>query len=131
MPILEEWSNTQLEPTDIYGIRTYYDGAVLASNFDKEDMRAVSAIINLDQHGMRKDWDLEIYDIYGNVHQVSMKPGEAILYESAKCIHGRPQPLQGQNYTNIFVHCKLMNFWRIYKCIYMILTKRMDIINKI
>jgi len=26
--VVEEWTNTTLEPTDIYGIRTYYDGLV-------------------------------------------------------------------------------------------------------
>ena len=26
MPVIEAWTNTTLEPTDIYGIRTYYDG---------------------------------------------------------------------------------------------------------
>ena len=33
-----------------------------------------------------------------------MEPGEALLYESARCMHGRPIPLQGKEYSNIFVH---------------------------
>jgi len=33
-----------------------------------------------------------------------MKPGEALLYESARCMHGRPIPLRGKEYSNIFVH---------------------------
>lgn len=33
-----------------------------------------------------------------------MKPGEALLYESARCMHGRPVPLRGKEYSNIFVH---------------------------
>jgi prolyl 4-hydroxylase len=45
----------------------------------------VSAIINVDQE-VREDWLLEIMDIYGQLHQVSMKPGDMILYESAKVL---------------------------------------------
>ena len=33
-----------------------------------------------------------------------MEPGEALLYESARCMHGRPVPLRGKEYSNIFVH---------------------------
>ena len=35
-----------------------------------------------------------------------MKPGDVILYESAKCYHGRPIPLEGTEYANIFLHYK-------------------------
>jgi hypothetical protein len=27
-----------------------------------------------------------------------------LLYESAKCLHGRPQPFEGDGYSNIFLH---------------------------
>jgi len=103
-PLLEKWGKVRLERTDIYGIRTYYDGATLANHVDREDTHALSAIINVAQVEIREDWDLEIYDVYGNIHHIPMKPGEAILYESAKCLHGRPVALQGANYTNLFVH---------------------------
>lgn len=103
-PIVEEWTNTTLEKTDIYGIRTYYDGAWLSNHVDREATHAASAIINVAQKGMREDWEVHIWDIHGQRHRVGMKPGDALLYESARCMHGRPVPLQGDQYTNVFTH---------------------------
>jgi hypothetical protein len=33
-----------------------------------------------------------------------MEPGDMVLYESLSVIHGRPFPLQGEYYANLFVH---------------------------
>jgi len=33
-----------------------------------------------------------------------MSPGDMVFYESARCMHGRPEPLQGQFYVNLFSH---------------------------
>ena len=33
-----------------------------------------------------------------------MVPGDMILYESHSVIHGRPFPLNGSHYANVFVH---------------------------
>ena len=30
--------------------------------------------------------------------------GQALLYESARLLHSRPHPLQGDFYTNFFIH---------------------------
>ena len=38
-----------------------------------------------------------------------MEPGDAVLYESAKCMHGRPKALQGDQYVNEFFHYRPMN----------------------
>jgi len=103
-PVLEEWSNSVLQPTDLYGVRTYYDGNWLVNHVDRHETHAVSAIINVEQSGIRSDWELEIKDVYGNVHHTDLQPGEAMLYESAKVMHGRPLPLEGDNYTNCFFH---------------------------
>ena len=32
-------------------------------------------------------------------------------YESARLVHGRPYPLQGRSYTNLFVHFKPAEKW--------------------
>jgi prolyl 4-hydroxylase len=55
---------------------------------------------------MDKDWPLEIMDNNGMYHYVTMKPGEMLFYESAKALHGRPAPLQGDGYSNVFIHFK-------------------------
>jgi prolyl 4-hydroxylase len=62
-----------------------------------------SAIINVAQD-VDEDWLLEVYDHNGQAHNVSMAPGDLVLYESHSIIHGRPFPLKGKYYANIFVH---------------------------
>lgn len=38
------------------------------------------------------------------LHEVDMAPGDIIYYESARCLHGRMQPLEGAHYVNLFAH---------------------------
>lgn len=49
----------------------------------------VSCIINVDQD-VEEDWQMLILDHDDNEHWVTMKPGDMLLYESAKMLHGRP-----------------------------------------
>jgi hypothetical protein len=56
---------------------------------DTVSTHVVSAIINVDQE-VDKDWPLLILDHEENEHNVIMKPGDMVLYESAKNLHGRP-----------------------------------------
>lgn len=62
-----------------------------------------SAIINVAQD-VDEDWLLEVYDHDGVAHNITMEPGDLVLYESHSVIHGRPFPLKGRFYANIFVH---------------------------
>lgn len=103
--LLEQWSNTILEPTYVYGIRVYLDQAVLKTHRDRLDTHIISAIINVDQE-VQEDWPLLIEDNYYRPHQVILKPGEVVFYEGARLTHGRPTPLQGNSFANIFTHFK-------------------------
>ena len=49
-------------------------------------------------------WPLEVYGHDGVATNVTMEPGEMVLYESHSVIHGRPFPLRGNFYANCFVH---------------------------
>jgi len=91
--------------SDIYGIRIYRNGHMLAPHVDRDPLVS-SAIINVDQDGMEEPWPLEVYDHSGVAHNVTVHPGEMILYESHTVIHGRPFPLKGNYYANIFIHFK-------------------------
>ncbi len=104
-PILEKWSGIALKPTYIYGIRTYLDQAVLKPHRDRVETHIISAILNIDQQ-VREDWPLLIDDHYYRTHPITMAPGEMILYEGGRLQHGRPLPLKGESYANIFVHYK-------------------------
>lgn len=108
-PMLEAWSNTELEPTYVYGIRIYRDQAVLKMHRDRVDTHIISAIINVDQE-VREDWPLVIEDNYYRQHHVSLEPGDIVFYEGARLEHGRPIPLQGDSYANIFTHFKPVGY---------------------
>jgi hypothetical protein len=62
-----------------------------------------SAIINVDQD-VDEPWFLEVYDHQGVAHNITMEPGDLVLYESHSVIHGRPYAMRGRFYANIFVH---------------------------
>ena len=49
-------------------------------------------------------WPLEVYGHDGKATNVTMEPGDMVLYESHSVIHGRPFPLKGRFMANIFVH---------------------------
>ena len=105
LPILEGWAQRKLELTALYGIREYRRGATLKMHVDKIETHHVSAIVNVHQN-LSVAWPLHIYDHGGTLHKVYMKPGEAILYESARLMHGRPEALDGVSYANFFIHSK-------------------------
>ena len=62
-----------------------------------------SAIINVDQD-VDEPWPLEVYGHDGMATNVTMEPGDMVLYESHSVVHGRPFPLNGKFYANVFVH---------------------------
>jgi len=109
--ILEEWVGgakrpIKLEYTSIYGMRIYTNGSMLMNHCDKVDTHAVSAILNIAQEGIREPWPLVIMGNDGRTHEVIMKPGEMVLYESARLAHGRPYAFNGDRYCNAFVHLR-------------------------
>lgn len=99
---VEEWTGQKLTPSSVYGIRSYKNGAILAPHVDRLPLIS-SMIINVDQD-VDEDWPLEVYGHDGKAYNVTMKPGDMVLYESHSIIHGRPFPLKGRYYANIFVH---------------------------
>ena len=99
IPEAKSWSRTSL-----YGIRVYTRGSILATHVDRDPL-ITSAIINVGQD-VEEEWPLEIYDHDGRAHNITMQPGDLILYESHSSLHGRPFPLNGKYYANIFVHFK-------------------------
>jgi len=99
---LEEWTGQELTPTSLYGIRKYTEGSILNTHVDRLPL-VTSAIINVAQD-VDEPWPLEVYGHDGRAYNVTMEPGDMILYESASVLHGRPFPLKGRFYANVFVH---------------------------
>ena len=102
---LERWCDSQLEWTVTYGIRTYRRGSFSKMYNERYETNIISVIINVDQD-VDKDWPLVLIDNYGRECQIILKPGEIVYYESARCRHGRPYPLNGNSFSNIVFHTK-------------------------
>jgi prolyl 4-hydroxylase len=107
---LQEWTGQQLAECSLYGIRVYKEGAVLAPHVDRLPLVS-SAIINVDQD-VDEPWyvrvapithnshahpfsqvlvsrPLEVIGHDGKAHNVTMLPGDLVLYESHSIIHGK------------------------------------------
>lgn len=103
-PVVQQWAGVgALELTNIYGVRTYRRGATLEPHVDRVS-HALSAIVQVSQESIAEPWPISIHDHDGTPHNLILQPGEMVLYESARLVHGRPQPLNGSSFSNVFVH---------------------------
>jgi len=99
---ISEWTGQELTECSLYGIRIYEGGSVLAPHVDRLPLVS-SAIINVAQD-VEEPWPLEVIGHDGRARNVTMEPGDMVLYESHSVIHGRPFPMKGNYFANIFVH---------------------------
>ena len=109
-PLAEEWAGVRLQHTATYGVRRYTNGSWLTSHVDRFNTHVISAIINLGQ-SVTEDWPLYIKDNEGGEQAVVLAPGEMVWYESARAVHGRPRPLAGEYYDNLFIHFSPAGGW--------------------
>jgi prolyl 4-hydroxylase len=99
---IQEWTNEQLTECSLYGIRVYTEGAMLNTHVDRLPLVS-SAILNVAQD-VDEPWPLELIGHDGKAHNLTMEPGDMILYESHSILHGRPFPLKGRYMALMFVH---------------------------
>lgn len=99
---IAEWTGHELVETSLYGIRIYTKGATLSPHVDDFPLVA-SCIINVDQD-VDEPWPLEVIGHDGIARNVTMEPGDMVLYESHSVIHGRQFPLKGRFFANVFIH---------------------------
>jgi len=106
LELVQKWAGTELEQTDMYGLRRYEEGARLLTHVDRESTHAASLIVNVAQGNLSKQWTVEVHDHADRLHEVTMLPGDIVYYESAKCLHARNKPLTGDSswYVNLFTH---------------------------
>lgn len=86
----------------MYGVRVYTDGAILSTHVDRMPL-VTSAIINVDQD-VDEPWPIEVYAHDGKAYNITMEPGDMVLYESHSVLHGRPFNMRGRHFANIFIH---------------------------
>ena len=101
--IHEDWAGVELVPTAAYRLRVYRAGQTLIPHTDRLPTHVVSSIVHI-AHETNEPWPLWILDVEGNEHEVVLEEGEMLLYESAKCPHARPYPLDGETYCSLFLH---------------------------
>merc|ERR1712084_29174 len=100
--VIQEWTGEELTQCSLYGIRVYEEGAILATHVDRLPLVS-SAIINVDQD-VDEPWPIEVIGHDGKAYNVTMEPGDMVLYESHSVLHGRPFPLKGRFFANVFIH---------------------------
>ncbi len=108
---IAEWTGgvAKLRPVSLYGIREYTEGAVLSPHVDRLPLVS-SGIVNVAQD-VDEPWPLEVYDRNGHAINITMEVGDMILYESHSLIHGRPFPLKGRSFANVFIHFEPYDGW--------------------
>lgn len=99
---ISEWTHATLHESSLYGIRVYTRGSVLSPHVDRLPLVS-SAIICVDTD-VEEPWPLEVIGHDGRAYNITMEPGDMVLYESHSVIHGRPFPLKGEYVANLFVH---------------------------
>lgn len=99
---MEQWTGHKQAECSLYGIRVYTTGSMLAPHVDRNPLVS-SAIINVDQD-VDEPWPLEVIGHDGIARNVTMEPGDLVLYESHSVIHGRQFPLKGRFMANVFIH---------------------------
>ena len=77
----------------------YYVAILNGTDVDRLPLVS-SAIINVDQD-VDEPWPVEVYSHDGKAYNVSMEPGDMVLYESHTVLHGRPFPLKGRYYVSM------------------------------
>ena len=110
----QDWCGKEIEPSYIYGIRSYKKGATLKLHTDVVTTHHIASIIIVDKNlkcgckdkELGSDWALDFQTHDGEWHKVYAEVGDMIMYESAICEHGRTDPFEGKYFNNFFVHYK-------------------------
>jgi hypothetical protein len=101
-PLHEAFAGVPLVPSNVYGIRSYRGGNTLEMHLDRSGALIVSSILQIDQD-VDEPWPL-VVELDGRRREIVLEPGQMLLYEGATTLHGRPSPLMGRSFANLFVH---------------------------
>jgi prolyl 4-hydroxylase len=107
-PLVEEWAMCKIIPTAAYGIREYTRGCQLAIHRDEVDTHILSAITHVEDTSS-EPWPLDFVDHAGVHHEILMRTGDTLLYESI-CPHGRVKPFNGSYFRNCYFHWAPVNW---------------------
>ena len=97
--------------TGTFGPREYGSGATLAMHVDIAATNVISVVLHVGAAGGDAAWPLAIVDHANATREIVLQPGEALLYESARCAHGRPRPFAGDRYANWYAYFRPAEGW--------------------
>lgn len=100
LPQIEELTQLPLATTFCY-YRTYRKGAILKSHKDRRACE-ISVSMNLGQQG--ELWDLWLFDYDDNVKNISLSPGDAVIYRGCDLAHGRGKLVNADFVSQVFFH---------------------------
>ena len=71
-PLHEAWCQCELEPTSVYGVRLYREGATLVDHLDVPETHVISSILHIDSK-LDAPFPIEIQDVTGDYAAVDPK----------------------------------------------------------
>lgn len=97
-PEVTKFLGEKVLPTYSYA-RVYKNGSVLHRHVDRESCE-VSLTVHLDGD---KEWPIYIKQPDGREKELTMRPGDAMMYLGCQAEHWR-EKFEGQKYTQVFLH---------------------------
>ena len=104
LPIAEKMSGQKLEPTYVYGVRSYGKDSSLKMHRDRKETHAVSFSVTYSKDA---DWPLVCEGEDLNEYKLELEPGKSLFYNGSRYMHGRPTKYTGKEYLNFYVHYKI------------------------
>merc|ERR1712187_527940 len=79
---------------------------MLINHLDRKDTHVVSAVLQVAQQDDEESgWPLEVRHPHKDgAFEVYLQPGQMVLYEGARLLHGRPMRFRGDEFANLFLH---------------------------
>ena len=102
-PLIEAWIGHFAVPISASDIRRYLDSTVIEPHRERDERHRASVLMNISQKAKRP-WPLLIEDHAYRRHEITLAPGEVLLYEGAKLLHGRPGRYRGEHFADLVVH---------------------------
>ena len=85
---LEEWGGTDLDLTYVYGLRLFRNTTTIRMHLDKKGSHSLGYVLHVgasdDYDPEKNPWPFLIEDFHGRTHEITMVPGDLILFEGTQ-----------------------------------------------
>jgi hypothetical protein len=103
-PYAEAWTQQMLVPSGAYGVTLDRNQSYYTMTLDDVQTEVISIIFHVDSSYDAEPWPIYIEDFNGLTHEISLAPGDLLMYEGAKCLYGRPKKFSGSWHATIVAH---------------------------